>query len=547
METVAGQMTQMEALDGFREELRCKMWYVRLLIQAVVLHCGLEICSKDTYNDPFCLPCNHNFCKHCVDELDQTHECPVCNLPFWNESVGRNHTLANIVKAWATLDQDVRKAEALQVQKIEQSPDPKTHALDQSGMDKGQTSQPSAANDISNACMSTATESMLMTHGTEASPDSDDMSQFRSVEEMSKMPAVSLAVTTSEAAKRVVECMVTEETTERVLEEETVGPVVVPVVVPVVPVVPVVDGEGAGCNSAPYSNSEALHHRPPSRGGESPSRGEESASPSDTDTASIPDPDLNTQLVEEIAATAAKDEAEMEVIEKRFASTGEEEKAGVRPEGGRVEESTYGEGECTEENRYGEGGCVKESRYGEGECVKESRYGEAGCGNSGVRKERERLSAPASSREGQPRGQQEQGRGAKGDTREGGPDVDGGIVFNFQLPPQNKRQTNREKGNAASNRNNHKRQRVLTPVVASSVVPNPTWKNRNRGGVGGRVGAGRVGAGRGVAGRVGAGRVGGENAPLSRKSSSGGSGRENVTNGADGGTPFDDGSTFSHR
>jgi len=54
--------------------------------------------------DPQSLPCNHQFCRDCVNQaFKNSTYCPLCKLPYSKRSVRRNPSLANIINSFENL------------------------------------------------------------------------------------------------------------------------------------------------------------------------------------------------------------------------------------------------------------------------------------------------------------------------------------------------------------------------------------------------------------------------------------------------------------
>ena len=55
----------------------------------------------DTFDDPHSLPCQHTFCKECIDGCFRAQKtdmkCPLCNQPVWRRQVTPNVVIADIV------------------------------------------------------------------------------------------------------------------------------------------------------------------------------------------------------------------------------------------------------------------------------------------------------------------------------------------------------------------------------------------------------------------------------------------------------------------
>eukprot|EP00958_Prasinococcus_capsulatus_P017274 scaffold1941_cov377-Prasinococcus_capsulatus_cf.AAC.12 len=68
------------------------------------LKCPVPCCadSLELMEDPHSLPCNHNFCKKCIEEAlrvrkAQGQQCPLCKLPTWSRQLTKNQQLQNLV------------------------------------------------------------------------------------------------------------------------------------------------------------------------------------------------------------------------------------------------------------------------------------------------------------------------------------------------------------------------------------------------------------------------------------------------------------------
>ena len=74
-------------LDRLAQELRCPLCF-------------------DLFNDPQALPCQHSFCKECLDQcfrVTSMMACPLCKAPMWRRQVMPNHTLANLKRVYQDL------------------------------------------------------------------------------------------------------------------------------------------------------------------------------------------------------------------------------------------------------------------------------------------------------------------------------------------------------------------------------------------------------------------------------------------------------------
>ena len=77
-------MCEATDLDRMAQELRCPLCF-------------------DTFNDPHVLPCQHSFCKECLDQcfrVTSTMACPLCKAPMWRRQVMPNHKLSAIVRLY---------------------------------------------------------------------------------------------------------------------------------------------------------------------------------------------------------------------------------------------------------------------------------------------------------------------------------------------------------------------------------------------------------------------------------------------------------------
>lgn len=86
-----GQRTRPEAarMDDLAQEMRCSICF-------------------ELYDNPHSLPCQHSFCYECVMgcfRATRKMECPLCKAPVWKRQLTTNHTLAGIVKAFVSLQQ----------------------------------------------------------------------------------------------------------------------------------------------------------------------------------------------------------------------------------------------------------------------------------------------------------------------------------------------------------------------------------------------------------------------------------------------------------
>jgi len=65
------------------------------------LSCAICLCLM---KDPQSLPCNHQFCRDCVNQaFKNSTYCPLCKLPYSKRSVRRNPSLANIINSFENL------------------------------------------------------------------------------------------------------------------------------------------------------------------------------------------------------------------------------------------------------------------------------------------------------------------------------------------------------------------------------------------------------------------------------------------------------------
>lgn len=77
------------SIDRLAQEMRC------------------SICLE-LFDNPHSLPCQHSFCYQCVMgcfRATRKMECPLCKAPVWKRQLTTNHTLAGIVKAFVSLQQ----------------------------------------------------------------------------------------------------------------------------------------------------------------------------------------------------------------------------------------------------------------------------------------------------------------------------------------------------------------------------------------------------------------------------------------------------------
>ena len=83
----AASLVGAEKLDLLAQELRCPLCF-------------------DFYDDPHSLPCQHSFCKGCLDQcfkVTATMACPLCKAPMWRRQVAPNRTLADIVRTFRSI------------------------------------------------------------------------------------------------------------------------------------------------------------------------------------------------------------------------------------------------------------------------------------------------------------------------------------------------------------------------------------------------------------------------------------------------------------
>ena len=86
-----GQRTRPEAdsINRLAQEMRCSICF-------------------ELYDNPHSLPCQHSFCYECVMgcfRATRKMECPLCKAPVWKRQLTTNHTLAGIVKAFVSLQE----------------------------------------------------------------------------------------------------------------------------------------------------------------------------------------------------------------------------------------------------------------------------------------------------------------------------------------------------------------------------------------------------------------------------------------------------------
>lgn len=77
-------------------ELPTLLKYLRVIEKEV----SCVICLS-LLDDPFSLPCNHQFCKECIEHaLKEKSVCPLCKLPTFKRAMRKNPTMANIVDSF---------------------------------------------------------------------------------------------------------------------------------------------------------------------------------------------------------------------------------------------------------------------------------------------------------------------------------------------------------------------------------------------------------------------------------------------------------------
>ncbi|KAL6071313.1 E3 ubiquitin-protein ligase TRIM47 [Balamuthia mandrillaris] len=98
-----------ESVGGANEDV---LSAIKFQVAAIGKELMCAIC-RDTFNDPFSLPCNHAFCHDCIKEgLKLRNACPLCQVPAFPRSLQKNNCLGNLATAYETLQQLLSRAAA---------------------------------------------------------------------------------------------------------------------------------------------------------------------------------------------------------------------------------------------------------------------------------------------------------------------------------------------------------------------------------------------------------------------------------------------------
>ncbi|KAL6044114.1 E3 ubiquitin-protein ligase TRIM47 [Balamuthia mandrillaris] len=96
-----------EPVGGANEDV---LSAIKFQVAAIGKELMCAIC-RDTFNDPFSLPCNHAFCHDCIKEgLKLRNACPLCQVPAFPRSLQKNNCLGNLATAYETLQQLLSRA-----------------------------------------------------------------------------------------------------------------------------------------------------------------------------------------------------------------------------------------------------------------------------------------------------------------------------------------------------------------------------------------------------------------------------------------------------